>query len=260
MKYSLLVVLLTTSFLSVQAQETDSIEENLEEALENTNTETTEEYDESSEYTEEESAEYESSTAEESTPAHTLVNPADVSSTVEYKNEEISIHKFDREKWREIVGATNYTEKETIVERKKQPESHDEDERLPWAGSWLRFLSYLVIGIVLFFLLYFVFRDTSFDFKQKKKIVLEADLSAPVQNIEDIDNHALLKQYLADSNFRMAVRLYYLGLLKKLHELGIIHWKKDKTNRDYLSELFFRDYHFDEIKRLTLAYEEIWYG
>jgi hypothetical protein len=56
------------------------------------------------------------------------------------------------------------------------------------------------------------------------------------------------------------VRLYFLDLLKKLNENGVIVWTKDKTNRDYLSELFSKQFHFDEIRRLTLAYERVWYG
>ena len=50
------------------------------------------------------------------------------------------------------------------------------------------------------------------------------------------------------------------GLLKKLNEEGFIVWKKDKTNRDYLTELFSKPNYFEEVRRLTLAYEQIWYG
>ena len=56
------------------------------------------------------------------------------------------------------------------------------------------------------------------------------------------------------------MRLYYLKLLKKLHEMEKIAWKKDKTNRDYLSELFDRDFHFQQMRGLTLSYESVWYG
>ena len=56
------------------------------------------------------------------------------------------------------------------------------------------------------------------------------------------------------------VRIYFLGLLKKLNEGGLIVWKKDKTNRDYLAELFSKEDFFDEVKKVTLAYEQVWYG
>jgi hypothetical protein len=49
-------------------------------------------------------------------------------------------------------------------------------------------------------------------------------------------------------------------MLKKLNEIGMIAWKRDKTNRDYLGELFQRNFLFDEIRKLTLSYEAVWYG
>jgi hypothetical protein len=82
----------------------------------------------------------------------------------------------------------------------------------------------------------------------------------PVDNIEDTDLQGLLQQALQTGDYRKAVRLYYLLLLKQLNAREIIEWKKDKTNREYLAELFARDYHYDEAKHLTLAYERVWYG
>jgi len=81
-----------------------------------------------------------------------------------------------------------------------------------------------------------------------------------VENIEDVDIQTLLERARAEGNFRMAVRLHYLALLKRLHELNMIAWKKDKTNRDYLSELFANGFHFEEIRKLTNSYEAVWYG
>jgi hypothetical protein len=70
----------------------------------------------------------------------------------------------------------------------------------------------------------------------------------------------LLAQARSAGNFKLAVRFYFLSILKKLHNSGIISWKRDKTNRDYLYELFSRNYYFEEIRRLTNSYEEVWYG
>jgi hypothetical protein len=113
---------------------------------------------------------------------------------------------------------------------------------------------------VVVLLLYLIIKNIRFDVKLRKTKVTREDFEVPVENIEEIDIELLLQQARRDGNYRLAVRLYYLGLLKKLNEMGKIVWKKDKTNRDYLTELFQREYHFDEIKELTLSYEKVWYG
>jgi hypothetical protein len=75
-----------------------------------------------------------------------------------------------------------------------------------------------------------------------------------------MDIEALLEQARRSGDFKAAVRLYYLKLLKRLHEMEKIVWKKEKTNRDYLSELFAKDFHFQRMRGLTLSYESVWYG
>ncbi len=79
---------------------------------------------------------------------------------------------------------------------------------------------------------------------------------------EDIDNsdiEGLLKKAIADKNTRLAIRYYYLLLLKKLSEKEIIKYDKDKTNSDYLFEID------DPQKRkqfsyLSYIYTYVWYG
>lgn len=60
-------------------------------------------------------------------------------------------------------------------------------------------------------------------------------------------------------NYRNAIRLLHLKILKILASKGIIHPGKDKTNRDYLKEIP-NDSLRTGFMNLTGIYNKIWYG
>jgi hypothetical protein len=194
----------------------------------------------------------------EATNDPVLVAPQELKSTQQYKEEKIPVKKFDKKKWKEVVGSANYDDR--LEKPKPRKENNFQVPSAPWGGPILRLISYIVIIGVIIALLYFVLRNVSLDLKIRKETIAGEDAMAPVENIEELDTEALLKRALADGNVKLAVRLYYLQLLQKLNANGIIIWKKDKTNRDYLAELFSRQFFYDEVRKLTLAYELVWYG
>jgi hypothetical protein len=63
----------------------------------------------------------------------------------------------------------------------------------------------------------------------------------------------------AQGNYRLAVRLLYLRLLKILADREIIRYKSDLTNFDYLMQLQPSKY-YEHFFRLTRHYEYSWYG
>lgn len=179
-----------------------------------------------------------------------LVAPDELESTQTYKTEVLRFTDFDEEEWRAIVAGKNFEE-----ELKPKAEKSS-----PWSGPWLRLISYTVIIGVILLLVYYVIRYISFDLKIKRSKLVTDDIEKPVEDIAVVDTRALLEQAKRDRNYKLAIRLYYLGLLKQLDASGVIKWKKDKTNRDYLMELFSANFYFDEIRRLTTSYEAVWYG
>ena len=124
----------------------------------------------------------------------------------------------------------------------------------------LKILAYLVIFGFIGLVIYLVAKNVSLDLKIKREALHTEDLEKTVDDIGNIDIAGLLEQARRDGDFRLAVRLYYLGLLKKLNEMEKIVWKKDKTNRDYLGELFAKEFYYSQMRRLTLSYEAVWYG
>jgi hypothetical protein len=79
------------------------------------------------------------------------------------------------------------------------------------------------------------------------------------ENIHEIDFNAAIDNAVGLRNFRLAVRLLYLQTLKQLSDTGRIHYKPDKTNRQYVYELANASLKPD-FERLTSQFEFVWYG
>jgi hypothetical protein len=209
----------------------------------------------------EEAVEYEDGEgySEEDEEPHTLVNPDQLNSTKEYQSEKVYHKAFDEKKWRDIVGDNNYREDiEEEEEEENESSSQMRMPSMPWGGEALKAIGYgLIIAIVLF-LLYYIVRNIKVN--PKAKFVITPFNNDQHDDIQEMDLAALLRQALDSKNYRLAVRFYFLTLLKSLHDAGKIRWEKDKTNREYLSELFNREFHYDEVRLLTRGYEEVWYG
>lgn len=186
------------------------------------------------------------------TNTHTLVDPAELESTRSYLSEPVKKRGFSKERWKAITGDVDFQEE--MVK--------DKEERVfsPWSGNLLRVISFLVIAALLITLIYYLTRYISLDYQIERTKLDTEDLAKPVENIEALDIEQLLGKAKRDGNYKLAVRLYYLGLLKKLNDEGSIVWKKDKTNRDYLAELFSSGTLFEEVRKLTRSYESVWYG
>ena len=79
------------------------------------------------------------------------------------------------------------------------------------------------------------------------------------EDINKIDFDKLIEDALSKKDFRKAVRLHFLKLLKELTDHNLIKWQLDKTNNDYSMELANSRYN-STFKELSLMYEYIWYG
>lgn len=92
--------------------------------------------------------------------------------------------------------------------------------------------------------------------RQRKKIQVE-DITA--ENIHEMDFNQLVNETKDTGNYRLAVRYYYLWVLKKLSLREIIDWDWDKTNSDYLYEIkdsgLKKDFEY-----LSYLYDYSWYG
>lgn len=117
-----------------------------------------------------------------------------------------------------------------------------------------------VIMLLVLFVIYRLFRNARAN--QKINITLNEQtnlLDEAAENLDKADLDALLKVALDNKNFKAAVRIYYLKVLKLMWDKNILRWRKEKTNGDYLSEVWGSEW-FELLKSSTYIFEKCWYG
>ena len=123
----------------------------------------------------------------------------------------------------------------------------------------LKYLPYIFLAVLSFFIIKFLLQV---DLKE----ILTGIPDEPVVNYgtdeeiirkQDIDK--LIREALEKGDLRLAVRYYYLKLLKLLEQKQFINWEAQKTNWEYLKEI--KDENVKSgFKRFTNWYDYIWYG
>jgi hypothetical protein len=79
------------------------------------------------------------------------------------------------------------------------------------------------------------------------------------ENIFDINYQKEIEKAVNAGDYRLAIRLMFLRSLKQLAQKRIIEYKQERTNFDYLSQLYSTGY-YNDFFRLTRNYEYTWYG
>lgn len=133
------------------------------------------------------------------------------------------------------------------------------EEAVGMLASFFRVVPYLLLAILIFVLIRFFINVNSRALIHSKKNHPLVSLSEEEHIIKNEDIQSLIEQALAAKNYRLAIRYYYLHILKLMSDREIIDWQLQKTNDDYLNEIDKLD-----IKRsftkITRLYDYIWYG
>ncbi|MGZ4059834.1 MAG: hypothetical protein ACXVPU_12435, partial [Bacteroidia bacterium] len=116
----------------------------------------------------------------------------------------------------------------------------------------------LIIAVIVIIIFLLLKNDVRALFYGKSASV-QIDFSEFEENIHTINFDVLIDEAISKKDFRKAVRLHFLKLLKELTDNNLIKWQIDKTNNDYSIELANSKYS-SQFKELALLYEYIWYG
>ena len=151
------------------------------------------------------------------------------------------------------------------------------DRFVEWLSYWLKKLFGLsnnvsssgiditlriIAGIVILIVIYLIVKailnkEGQWVFgKSTKKIIHHEDIE---RNLQNVDFEKLIKSTLKVGDQRLAIRYYYLWLLKKMSEKEIIDWNPEKTNSDYLYEIKNEKLKQD-FRYASYLYNNIWYG
>ena len=171
---------------------------------------------------------------------------------------------LDYQKWKAITKDINYLEEEKKTKKKKQKKQKTSSswEISPMAANIFR---WFIIGMAIFILATLVYaaivRGSLFQ-KTGKKVSPNVNSGS----IEDLENRlpesdldSPIEQAIQSGNYSLAIRLYYLALIKELSLHNYITWQRNKTNRDYLREMR-KHTLFEAFRNNTRIFERVFYG
>lgn len=127
-----------------------------------------------------------------------------------------------------------------------------------WNTALEYFSVVLLIGLIAFVIRMFIKKEAFWFFKKSKK-PFEIHTVEMEKDLEKTNFKSLIKIALANDDHRLAIRYYYLWLLKALSKNAVIKWDLEKTNSDYLSEIKDAETR-KSFQYLSYLYNNIWYG
>lgn len=136
------------------------------------------------------------------------------------------------------------------------PDLPDVDPPTLSENFW-RILMILLIAALVIFLIYMFVKNRK---PGDKKVVTEvADFEWNPEVISKSELELRLEEALARNDYRECVRIYFTFILKELIRKNWIHWKKEKTNHDYLLEMNSKPNAF-LFREAVRIYDLVWYG
>ncbi len=162
---------------------------------------------------------------------------------------------------RKVVGRTpvgsgkyeDYENKDTKIEERK-------DEKIWSINGSIGWIFIVILITAVLFLVYFLINEGSSGlFASNRHKRLDSIQEITSENIENADIHALIKSAEEEGNFRLAIRYYYLLVLKTLSLKNHIKFEDDKTNAEYLNEIEGKPFS-KTFQYVSYLYSYIWYG
>ncbi|MDQ3277932.1 MAG: DUF4129 domain-containing protein [Bacteroidota bacterium] len=127
--------------------------------------------------------------------------------------------------------------------------------------QWFRsLLWFAILGSFIGVVIWYLISSNILLFRKKAKNIAAVEEEAVVtDDIFSIHYDAEIAKAAGGGNYRLAVRLWYLYLLKELAEKGLIDYRYGRTNHDYVMQLHKSAYYRD-FSRITRNFEYTWYG
>lgn len=196
-----------------------------------------------------------------------------------YLEQEITPAEVDRERWAAAKEGINYGS----PGRKQQKEATEQSESRrgggereaaqpqlnppePWVGGeaasvLLRIFFWITVAVLIAVLIRYLLglKRPPSNPEIKKGISSAINLQAIEEDLPEAKLEDFLQQAIADKEYSLAIRLYYLVLLQGLTHKKLVNWQKDKTNSQYVQELGGGPLQA-EFRNVTLLFEQVWYG
>ena len=120
------------------------------------------------------------------------------------------------------------------------------------------FFQLLAIIFIIFLVYKLVLKNVIFSQRRKKYSTGKDEIGEP-GIIEASQYNSFIQNAEAKENFNLAIKYYFLQVLKKLDELDVIQFSPDKTNQYYIYEIRDKSQQ-KKFASLVSIYENVWYG
>ena len=204
-----------------------------------------------------------------------IANGQSSSPKQEYFESTIKERKIDEKKWEELVKDFDYSEQlfedydEAFDTLQNNPNANNGassgDSNGFGSAFWAGFFQilFIVVVVVAISVVLINMLGAGNLFAPRSRKISRSSNSFSIEKIEDNIHETDLEKYIREAalekNYAIAIRLYYLAIIKELSLSKIIKWKRDKTNRTYLQEVRSTDF-FKSFRETTRIFERVWYG
>ncbi len=197
----------------------------------------------------------------------------------EYFNSDVKPREFNQQEWKNITEGLDYThaledrdgDRTDIKKQNQSNTNHSGSNQTSrrhsgstspfWVGFFKILALVIAVGVIAIVLVHLLGGGGILAPRSRKIPVANENIS--IEEIEanihesDLDRH--IRQSIEQKNYALAIRLYYLAIIKELSLNKWIKWKRDKTNKDYLREVRNTDL-FKPYRNTTRIFERVWYG
>lgn len=119
---------------------------------------------------------------------------------------------------------------------------------------------YAIIGVAALVLIIFALSKTKFrSWITGKGATVVQEYEVEEENIHEIEFDKDIREAESASDYRRAIRLRFLKVLKNLSDHELIYWDPNKTNYQYIYEVKGTDIHNKFVKCVNI-FDNVWYG
>jgi hypothetical protein len=148
----------------------------------------------------------------------------------------------------------------TIPDRQKKKDALKPKGESLFEKDWFANLVwFLIVGSFVAILIWFLASSNIQLFRRRAVVIEDQEEVLSEEDIFNLNYEKEIQKAVAAQNYRLAVRLWYLRILKEMADKNLIQYKHEKTNQDYLNQLYESAYYRDFF-RLTRDFEYTWYG
>ena len=174
-----------------------------------------------------------------------------------FLTDEDNPYKQSRQSYNEHLRSKEGYKPERVTEDERGNENSREGSRsFSIPGGFGMILALIVIPLFAF-LVYMLFFKSPMAPKSKS-IEEELESRKPTE-IPKTELELLLEKAAKDKDYREAIRVYFIFILRGLMEKEWIEWEKEKTNASYLYEMRGKTL-YSEFEATVSVYEIVWYG